>query len=128
VPGLTGDPLLPGTSQRGANVAIIGYPGGGARQVTAAVLNGDMTARGRDIYDEQAISRQIWVVEGQARPGNSGGPLVDAEGRYVGVIFAESVSSPDQAYALTAYEVAPLVERAQFLTEPIDTLAYPCTS
>ncbi|MDA0302326.1 MAG: MarP family serine protease [Chloroflexi bacterium] len=128
VPGLTGDPLLPGISQRGASVAIIGYPGGGARQVTAAVLNGDMTARGRDIYDEQPVSREIWVVEGQARPGNSGGPLVDVEGRYVGVIFAESVNSPAQAYALTAHEVAPLVERAQFLTEPIDTLAYPCTS
>lgn len=128
VPGLASEPLLPATSERGAQVAIIGYPGGGPREVSAAVLNGDMTARGRDIYDGEPVSREIWVVEGRARPGNSGGPIVDAEGRYVGVVFAESVSAPDQAFALTAGEVAPVVEQAQTLTQGLDTRAFPCTS
>lgn len=128
VPGLSMTPLTPAASQRGAQVAIIGYPGGGPREVTAAVLNGDMTARGRDIYDEGPVSREIWVIEGRARPGNSGGPLVDQQGHYVGVVFAESVSAPEQAYALTADEVAPAIERAMALSEGIDTRAYPCTS
>ena len=128
VPGLTAEPLTPATAQRGAQVAIIGYPGGGPREVSAAVLNGDMTARGRDIYDHEAVSREIWVVEGRARPGNSGGPLVNTDGGYVGVVFAESVSAPDQAYALTADEAAPVVEQARSLTEPIDLRSYPCTS
>ena len=41
---------------------------------------------------------------------------------------AESISAPEQAYALTSDEVIPIVDRARGLTAPIDTLAYPCTS
>ena len=110
------------------DVAIIGYPGGGPREVGAAVLNGHMLARGRDIYQERAVTRDIWVIEGHARPGNSGGPLVDAEGRYLGVVFAESISSPDQAYALSAAKVAPVIAQSEGRTDAIDTRAYPCTS
>lgn len=126
VPGLASEPLSPAPSQRGAKVAIIGYPGGGPRQVSPAILNGATTARGRDIYDTEPVSREIWVVEGRARPGNSGGPIVDTEGRYVGVVFAESVTAPDQAFALTAQEVAPVIEAARERTAPLDTAALPC--
>ena len=119
-------PLPSAAGERGEQVAIVGYPGGGPLKVSAAIISSGMLARGRDIYEEHAVTREIWVIEGRARPGNSGGPLVDVHGRYVGVVFAESVSASDQAYALTAAEVAPVVESAAALTEGIDPRSFPC--
>lgn len=40
------------------------------------------------------------------RPGNSGGPLIDPQGRVLGVIFAAASDDPSIGYALTAEEVA----------------------
>ena len=119
-------PLPAAAGERGEQVAIVGYPGGGPLKVSTAIISSGMLARGHDIYEEHAVTREIWVIEGRARPGNSGGPLVDVHGRYVGVVFAESVSAFDQAYALTAAEVAPVVESAATLTEGIDARSFPC--
>ena len=110
-------PIPAAAGERGEQVAIVGYPGGGPLKVSAAIISSGMLAQGHDIYEEHAVTREIWVIEGRARPGNSGGPLVDVHGRYVGVVFAESVSASDQAYALTAAEVALVVESAATLTE-----------
>ena len=128
VPGLRVLPIEPGLAERGTHVAIIGYPGGGPLEIGAAVVSSEMLARGRDIYREQQITREIWVIEGRARPGNSGGPLVDAAGRYIGMVFAESVSAPDQAYALTAQEVTGAIAASEEIATPIETRDFPCTS
>jgi S1-C subfamily serine protease len=92
------------------------------------VLEGSVRARGRDIYDRSLVTREIWVVGGEARPGNSGGPLVDEQGRYLGVVFAGSVSHPGQSYALAPSEVAPAIEAAAAATEALDMRAYACVS
>ena len=128
VPELGMPPLAPAAGVRGEQVAIIGYPGGGALDVHAGVLNTEMRARSRDIYEDATVTRGVWVVVGRARPGNSGGPLVNARGEYVGIVFAESLGAADEAYAITAAEAADLVSRSRDLTEAIDTSTYPCTS
>ena len=71
VPGLDLVPLVPAEGDRGTPAAIVGYPGGGAITVTPAVISGSIRARGRDIYQEALVTREIWVVSGRARPGNS---------------------------------------------------------
>ena len=78
-------------------------------------------ARGRDIYNDGLVDRNIWQVAAQVRPGNSGGPLVDLQGHVIGLIFAASSTNPDQAFALTNDEVMPDVQDGVGRTTRVDT-------
>ena len=113
VPGLSNQALGFADGGRGTSGAAIGYPGGGAEEVSPAVIDGSVQAEGRDIYGQNLVVRQIWIVEAIVRPGNSGGPLVDRDGNVLGVIFAASTSQPGQAYALTDAEIQPDLKQAQ---------------
>lgn len=107
VPGLNLAPLLQADGGRGTTGATIGYPGGGDETVAAAAVRAKVPAEGRDIYGDAQVSREIFVLSADIHPGNSGGPLVDAGGRVLGVVFANSTSNPSEGYALTDGEVAP---------------------
>ena len=69
-------------------------------------VRGVQDARGPDIYGEATVVREIYALRGLVQPGNSGGPLLDADGRSLGVIFAAAADDPQTGYALTADEVA----------------------
>ena len=115
-----------GTAQRGTQGAVIGYPEGGPEEAGAAVVDGSLQARGRDIYTQNVVDRQIYVLGASVRPGNSGGPLLDLEGRVLGLVFAASSTNPDQAYALTNDEIAGDVQVGAGRTARIDTSQYQC--
>ena len=82
--------------------------------------------RGRDIYEQNLVDRQIFVIESSVHPGNSGGPLVDLEGRAIGVVFAASASQPNQAYALTDAQVSDDIQRGTSTNGAVNVAAYPC--
>ncbi len=63
-------------------------------------------ARGRDIYDQQFVTREILELRAEIERGDSGGPFVLADGTVGGVIFAEARADEDVGYALTARSVA----------------------
>jgi hypothetical protein len=128
VPDYTGSGLTFGPAERGTKAAVIGYPGGGPEKVVPAVVDGTMEAEGRDIYNENLITRQIYVMQASVRPGNSGGPLVDLEGRVLGIVFATSAGDPNQAYALTDDEIAADIRSAQTNPSPKDTSQYACAA
>ncbi len=128
VPDYTGPGLTFGPGQRGTKGAVIGYPGGGPEKVVPAVVDGTMDAEGRDIYNENLVTRQIYVMQASVHPGNSGGPLVDLEGRVLGIVFATSASDPNQAYALTDDEIAADIRSAQTSPSPKDTSQYACAA
>jgi len=128
VPDYRSAPLVFGPAQRGTKGAVIGYPGGGAEQVTPAVVDGRIDAEGRDIYNANLVTRQIFVIQAKVRPGNSGGPLVDLEGRVLGLVFATSAGDPNQAYALTDDEIQGDVKDAQAHPSQTDTTKYACAA
>jgi S1-C subfamily serine protease len=118
-----------GTGGRGTTGAVIGYPGGGPETTSPAVVDGQITAESRDIYnDPDTFTREIYVIQAKVRPGNSGGPLIDLQGRVLGVVFATSAADPTQAYALTAAEIAPDVTEAQSHPSPKDTSQFACAA
>lgn len=87
----------------GESVIAVGYPGGGP----ATVSSGEVVSLVEgDLLDEPA---DIIRVDAEIRQGNSGGPLLDAEGRVIGVVFALDVNSGDGL----AVSVGTLLERLE---------------
>ena len=101
-----------GAIERGAEGAVLGYPGGGDLTGERAAVRRTLPAVGRDIYGERTVRRTIHELQARVAPGNSGGPFVTVDGRVAGVVFAASTTTEGVGYALTAEEVIPRVERA----------------
>jgi S1-C subfamily serine protease len=118
--------LDPGTVDRGAQAAVLGYPDGGPFTVDAAGVMALFEAQGRDIYGKGLTVRNVYELDAVVRPGNSGGPLVLPDGRVVGVVFSRSTVDPSIGYALTSADVLPRVARAVSATAPVGT--GPCTA
>ena len=125
-PGITAPALVDGTGDRGTQGAVIGYPGGGDQTVSPAVIDKMTSAEGRDIYSNSLVVRQIWILESDVRPGNSGGPLVDLQGHVLGLVFAASSSNPSQAYALTNQEVHDDIQQGVSRPQRVDTGGFEC--
>ena len=127
VPDLAVAALAFGPASRGTEGAVIGYPGGGRETVEPAVVDGAVEAKGRDIYSTNPVTRQVYVIQGKVRPGNSGGPLIDLQGKVLGIVFATSASDPNQGYVLTDDELGPDL-RDVGGRHTIDTNQYACAA
>ncbi|MGH9188426.1 MAG: MarP family serine protease [Acidimicrobiales bacterium] len=123
VPGLGQTPLQLAGGRVGTTVAVFGHPEGqGAVRVAPADIRQQVNAVGRDLYGNGLVRRSIFVLAAHLEPGDSGGGLVDGDGRVVGVAFAISPDRDDLAYALSTDEVVPVLELArQAGSTPADT-------
>jgi uncharacterized membrane protein required for colicin V production len=88
VKGLEGPPLPVAEPESGVPVAILGYPENGPLTRTPARLGATGEFLSRDAYGRGPVRRSVTAVRGMVRPGNSGGPAVDARGRVRTTIFA----------------------------------------
>jgi S1-C subfamily serine protease len=122
VPGLA-LPALPlgGELQRGDSAAVPGYPLDGPYRVVSGRVRAQLEARGLDIYGKERVIREIYSLAATVQPGNSGGPLLDANGHVVGVIFAKSLEDASTGYALTLAEAKPVLDEARSAGAPVDT-------
>ena len=114
VPGLAESPLrlrsvraVPGTRAR-----VVGYPLDGPRTLAPAQLRGSITGLGRDIYNQDLLTRTYLVVAAQISPGNSGSPVLVGSS-VVGVIVSKSLSQSQTAYAIPAGVVAHALARVR---------------
>lgn len=108
-------------ADRGTDGAAIGYPGGGARTISVARVQGHTEAIGYDIYSQHSVDRDIYALTARVIPGNSGGPFVDTQGRVRGMIFAAATDAKDTAYALDGAEIDKAIRAADGKTRQVDT-------
>ncbi|HET7059856.1 MAG TPA: MarP family serine protease [Candidatus Saccharimonadales bacterium] len=105
----------------GTPAAVLGYPGGGGFKAGPAAVSNQFTASGRDIYGQGDTLRQVYELQADIIPGNSGGPLVAKDGTVIGVIFAESTDYPHTGYALTSDQVKGEINQAAAQDQPVGT-------
>lgn len=82
---------LAGDPRRGTPGAVLGYPGNGPYDVEPARLGATRTVLSQDAYGRGPVSRAIASLRAHVRPGNSGGPMVDGDGRVLTTVFAATV-------------------------------------
>jgi S1-C subfamily serine protease len=128
----TGAPLGPAldidasTVPSGTRAAVVGFPEDGPLTVDPAAVAEQITAAGRNIYNQGTVARQVYQIHANVQPGNSGGPLVAPGGRVIGVVFSRSTAYSDVGYALASPAVRARVVPAEHRTSAVGTGA--CTS
>ncbi len=109
--------------QRGTSGAVLGYPENGPYAVSAARMGDINTAISEDAYGNGPIQRQIASLRGHVRSGNSGGPLVDPNGKVMATVFAATTSGPLGGFAIPNE----IVEEALVEAAATEVDTGPCT-
>ncbi len=114
-----GDGLLPmefGESRKlqpGQLVMALGHPWGGPGAVTTGAVIGS----GREWTNLPPNRREWGGVSLPLRPGNSGGPLIDVEGRLVGL--NTMITGLDVAMAVPVHVVKAFLKKNVAIKEPV---------
>jgi S1-C subfamily serine protease len=95
-------PALPALvrARRGTAAAVIGYPNDGPLTIVPARAGETRLVLGDDAYGNGPFERSMLTLRGLVRHGNSGGPLVDSQGRVLGTVFAATTEGPAGGLAI----------------------------
>jgi S1-C subfamily serine protease len=121
VDGLGLDPLPLAAVRIGEPAAVIGFPKNGPLDIKPARTGTTQRVVSTDAYDNGPVERIVTSFRVHVRPGNSGGPAVDAEGRVVSTIFASRTDSENFGYGVPSRIVQRDLRTAASHTTPIST-------
>lgn len=123
VSGLAGGPLPFNTQtiSHGTPAGVLGYPGGGPFQADTAAVLDEFPAKGSNIYNQGVAIRDVYSIQANIIPGNSGGPLVDLSGNVIGVVFATSTDYNNVGYALSVHQVIDEINQAEAANQAVST-------
>jgi S1-C subfamily serine protease len=111
---------------RGTKAALLGYPEDRGLSIGAAGVTEEVTATGKDIYNNGSVTRGVYALDANILPGNSGGPLLGPGGQVIGVVFSRSTVYQDVGYALASPGVLTRVQEAERHHSAVST--GPCIS
>jgi len=110
VPDLGEPTLQVAVGAVGQKGAVLGHPNGqGPLAVQPAIIADLVHAEGEDLYNTRVTYRDVYVLAAQLAKGDSGAPLVDKQGKAVGIAFAIAPDRSTTSYALSIAELAPLL-------------------
>ncbi len=113
-------------AKAGDSAAPAGYPLDGPFTITPGRVRSEITLSGPNIYSSATVNRDVYTLRADVRAGNSGGPLLAADGSVLGVVFGAAIDKPDIGFALTDAEVAPVVRAG--LTDATTAATGACTA
>jgi uncharacterized membrane protein required for colicin V production len=73
-------------------VVLLGYPGGGDLEAAPGTAGPPSTVLAPNAYGRGVVPRQVVHLRGRVQKGDSGGPVLDAAGEAVAMIFGASRS------------------------------------
>ncbi|MGC2167501.1 MAG: CvpA family protein [Acidimicrobiales bacterium] len=82
-----------------APIQIVGFPLNESRTRSDGYYEGEITADGRNFYNQDLAARTILSLEANIEPGNSGSPVL-VGGKVAGVVESYSLSQLSTAYAI----------------------------
>jgi S1-C subfamily serine protease len=101
VAGLAGPPLAFAPEvHSGTPGAVLGYPENGPFTIAPARVGVTGPVITQDAYGRGPVTRELTALRGEVRSGNSGGPLVDANGHVMGTVFASTTEGKPGGYAV----------------------------
>src|SRR5215210_3675956 len=109
------------TAQPGEAAAVIGFPENGPLDIEPARTGDTQRVDSSDAYDRGPVERVVTSFRVYVRPGNSGGPAVDADGRVVSTIFASRTNSDTSGYGVPSWIVQRHLRVAANRTAPVST-------
>jgi S1-C subfamily serine protease len=118
--------VSPSLVPQGTQAALLGYPENGSLSIGPAGVTQEVTALGKDIYNNATVTRGVYALSADVLPGNSGGPLMGPGGQVIGVVFSRSTVYQNVGYALTSPGVLARVQRASLQRTAVGT--GPCIS
>jgi len=112
VPGLRGRPLTVAKPETDTPVVVLGYPNDRPLRAVPGRLGKTIATFVRDAYGRFPVARGVTPIRADIRPGNSGGPAVDANGRVRTVVFARRTGR-EGGFGIPVQLVARLVQQAR---------------
>ena len=85
----------------GEQIVVMGNPHGLAHSVVSGVISGRREIDGRNMLQ----------IAMPVEPGNSGGPVLDMQGRVLGIVTMKSVVTENLGFAVEVNSLKPLIEK-----------------
>jgi len=114
-------PLTLASPRPGEPAAVIGFPQNGPLDVQPARTGETGYVRSGDAYNEALVRRIVTNFRVFVRPGNSGGPAVNADGEVVSTIFASRADTSNVGYGIPSQVVQRHLRVATERTQPVST-------